>query len=189
MVELKGSEKQIKWASDLRAKLVSRIEKDLEMTKELTEESDDQVELFVIGNQKYQLTYGRKMWFKLCEGNGEAWEFNYTKARVLNRINGFLAFVKNIDASRVWIDARFELLETLLDKYLEVCDEPKLKKDDFKNVVVEEVVEEVKPSAKEVAKKAMKRAWEIAREAVKKFGGKVKEFLSISLKMAWAEVR
>ena len=35
----------------------------------------------------------------------------------------------------------------------------------------------------------MKRAWEIAKEAVKDFGGKVKEYLSESLKMAWAEVK
>jgi len=32
----------------------------------------------------------------------------------------------------------------------------------------------------------MKRAWEIARNAVKKFGGKIKEYFSASLKMAWA---
>ena len=35
----------------------------------------------------------------------------------------------------------------------------------------------------------MTRAWEIAKEAVKDFGGKVKEYLSESLKMAWAEIK
>lgn len=35
----------------------------------------------------------------------------------------------------------------------------------------------------------MKRAWEIAKKAVKKFGGKVKEFFAQALKMAWAEVK
>lgn len=38
-------------------------------------------------------------------------------------------------------------------------------------------------------KKIMKRAWEIAREGVKKFGGKVKEYLAESLKLAWKEVK
>jgi hypothetical protein len=33
----------------------------------------------------------------------------------------------------------------------------------------------------------MKRAWEIAREGQNKFGGKVSEYLSESLKMAWSE--
>lgn len=33
----------------------------------------------------------------------------------------------------------------------------------------------------------MKRAWEIAKEGQKKFGGKVKEYFRIALKMAWAE--
>ena len=33
----------------------------------------------------------------------------------------------------------------------------------------------------------MKRAWQIAKEAVVKFGGKVKEYFAQSLKMAWAE--
>lgn len=32
--------------------------------------------------------------------------------------------------------------------------------------------------------RVMKRAWEIAREAVSNFGGKVKEYLSEALKMA-----
>ena len=35
----------------------------------------------------------------------------------------------------------------------------------------------------------MKRAWEIAKEAVKKFGGKVREYISEAMKMAWAEVK
>lgn len=35
----------------------------------------------------------------------------------------------------------------------------------------------------------MKRAWEIAREGVKKFGGKAIEYISESLKMAWAEFK
>lgn len=38
-------------------------------------------------------------------------------------------------------------------------------------------------------KEIMQRAWEIAREGVKKFGGKVKEYLSIALKTAWFEKR
>ena len=38
-------------------------------------------------------------------------------------------------------------------------------------------------------KKVMVRAWEIAREAVKKFGGKVKEFFQQALIMAWEEVK
>lgn len=45
-----------------------------------------------------------------------------------------------------------------------------------------------KSCAKKDKSSIMKRAWEIAREAVKKFGGKVKEFFSASLKAAWAEV-
>ncbi|POD46302.1 hypothetical protein BKM15_26025 [Pseudomonas syringae pv. syringae] len=36
-------------------------------------------------------------------------------------------------------------------------------------------------------KNVMTRAWEIAKEGVAKFGGKVKEYFAISLKMAWAE--
>ena len=36
-------------------------------------------------------------------------------------------------------------------------------------------------------KKVMVRAWEIAREGQRKFGGKVSEYLSESLKIAWAE--
>lgn len=35
----------------------------------------------------------------------------------------------------------------------------------------------------------MARAWEIAREGQSRFGGKVREYLSASLKMAWAESR
>lgn len=35
----------------------------------------------------------------------------------------------------------------------------------------------------------MKRAWEITKEAVKKFGGKVKEYFAQALKMAWAEIK
>lgn len=41
-----------------------------------------------------------------------------------------------------------------------------------------------KPAAKS---DVMKRAWEIAREAVAKFGGKVKAFFAEALKMAWSE--
>lgn len=36
-------------------------------------------------------------------------------------------------------------------------------------------------------KNVMTRAWEIAREAVEKFGGKVKEFFAQALVIAWAE--
>lgn len=35
----------------------------------------------------------------------------------------------------------------------------------------------------------MKNAWKIAKAAVKKFGGGVKEFFSGALKMAWAEAK
>ena len=38
-------------------------------------------------------------------------------------------------------------------------------------------------------KQVMVRAWEIAKEAVKKFGGKVKEFFAMALTMAWGEVK
>jgi hypothetical protein len=38
-------------------------------------------------------------------------------------------------------------------------------------------------------KNVMKRAWEIAKEGQKKFGGKVKEYFAIALKMAWAETK
>lgn len=37
-------------------------------------------------------------------------------------------------------------------------------------------------------KSVMVRAWEIARTGQEQFGGKVSEYLSESLKMAWAEV-
>jgi len=35
----------------------------------------------------------------------------------------------------------------------------------------------------------MTRAWEIAREGVAKFGGKVKEYFAQALVMAWAEIK
>ena len=35
----------------------------------------------------------------------------------------------------------------------------------------------------------MKRAWEIARTAAAKFGHSVKSYLSMALKMAWAEIK
>ena len=38
-------------------------------------------------------------------------------------------------------------------------------------------------------KNIMKRAWEIAREGQAKFGGKVSEYLSEALKMAWKEAK
>lgn len=38
-------------------------------------------------------------------------------------------------------------------------------------------------------KKVMVRAWEIAKEAVIKFGGNVKEFFRQALIIAWAEVK
>lgn len=37
--------------------------------------------------------------------------------------------------------------------------------------------------------RVMTRAWEIAKQAVVKFGGKAKQYISESLKMAWAELR
>ena len=38
-------------------------------------------------------------------------------------------------------------------------------------------------------KELMNRAWEIAKEGQERFGGKVSEYLSESLKMAWAEYK
>lgn len=38
-------------------------------------------------------------------------------------------------------------------------------------------------------KQVMTRAWEIAKEGVKRFGGKVKEFFQQALIMAWEEVK
>ncbi|WP_019156821.1 hypothetical protein [Robertmurraya massiliosenegalensis] len=38
-------------------------------------------------------------------------------------------------------------------------------------------------------KNVMTRAWEIAKEGVKKFGGKVKEYFAQALVMAWAEMK
>lgn len=38
-------------------------------------------------------------------------------------------------------------------------------------------------------KVVMKRAWEIAKEGVVRFGGKVKEYFAEALKMAWAEFK
>ena len=38
-------------------------------------------------------------------------------------------------------------------------------------------------------KNIMTRAWEIAREAVANFGGKVVEYIAEAMKMAWAETR
>jgi len=38
-------------------------------------------------------------------------------------------------------------------------------------------------------KNVMTRAWEIAKQGQKKFGGKVKEFFAIALKMAWKEIK
>jgi hypothetical protein len=38
-------------------------------------------------------------------------------------------------------------------------------------------------------KNVMKRAWEIARQGVKKFGGKVKEYFAEALRIAWKEFK
>lgn len=38
-------------------------------------------------------------------------------------------------------------------------------------------------------KNVMTRAWEIAKEAVVKFGGKVKEYFALSLRQAWSEMK
>lgn len=38
-------------------------------------------------------------------------------------------------------------------------------------------------------KQVMKRAWELAKMGVKKFGGKVREYLAASLSIAWKEVK
>lgn len=37
--------------------------------------------------------------------------------------------------------------------------------------------------------KLMKRAWEIAKNGAKKFGGKVREYFSIALSIAWKELK
>ena len=54
-------------------------------------------------------------------------------------------------------------------------------------------VVEIKKAVDKVFKisrsKIMKRAWQIAREGVSKFGGKVKEYFAMSLKIAWAEAK
>lgn len=38
-------------------------------------------------------------------------------------------------------------------------------------------------------KKVMQRAWELARQGVKQFGGKAREYFTVSLRMAWAEIK
>ena len=38
-------------------------------------------------------------------------------------------------------------------------------------------------------KNVMTRAWEIAKQGQKKFGGKVKEYFSSALKLAWKEIK
>lgn len=38
-------------------------------------------------------------------------------------------------------------------------------------------------------KQVMKRAWEIAKAGAKKFGGSVKSYFAVALKIAWAEVK
>lgn len=38
-------------------------------------------------------------------------------------------------------------------------------------------------------KNVMTRAWEIAREGVQKFGGRIKEYFAQALVMAWAEIK
>ena len=38
-------------------------------------------------------------------------------------------------------------------------------------------------------KEIMKKAWKIAKEAVKKFGGKAIEYIAEALKMAWAAIK
>lgn len=38
-------------------------------------------------------------------------------------------------------------------------------------------------------KRIMTRAWEIARKGQRKFGGKVKDYFAIALKMAWEEAK
>lgn len=40
-----------------------------------------------------------------------------------------------------------------------------------------------------MTKQVMVKAWKIAKEAVVKFGGKVKEYFASSLTLAWAEVK
>lgn len=41
----------------------------------------------------------------------------------------------------------------------------------------------------EIMKNIMKNAWEIARKGQKQFGGKVSEYLSEAMKIAWKEAR
>jgi len=38
-------------------------------------------------------------------------------------------------------------------------------------------------------KQVMKRAWELAKEGVTKFGGKVREYFATSLSFAWKEIK
>lgn len=54
---------------------------------------------------------------------------------------------------------------------------------------IKTIIEAVKERQQPVKTKSsiMKRAWTIAKEAVKKFGGNVKEYFAQSLKLAWAE--
>lgn len=40
-----------------------------------------------------------------------------------------------------------------------------------------------------MTKQVMVRAWEIAKSAVKKFGGKVREYFAMSLSIAWKEIK
>lgn len=46
----------------------------------------------------------------------------------------------------------------------------------------------VKRELTKMMKQIMKRAWEIAKDGVKKFGGKVREYFAESLKLAWVQI-
>lgn len=52
--------------------------------------------------------------------------------------------------------------------------------------IVKEKAQAMSAPAKKDKKAIMARAWEMARQAVKTFGGKVRDYFSASLKLAWA---
>ena len=83
-----------------------------------------------------------------------------------------------LDFGKIWFDAntnQFGSKEIGSAKVSAIIDE------------IETRAAALAPKAPRTNKSVMTRAWEIAREAVKKFGGKVKEFFAMSLKLAWAE--
>lgn len=78
---------------------------------------------------------------------------------------------------KVWFDVNTGKLETksLGDYAKEILRE------------IEFRASEIAKPAKKSPKTVMTSAWEIARAAVAKFGGKIREYFAESLKLAWAE--